>query len=121
MQVLAELGYPGELIWLSLFGFAFFACFRVRRQSREPHVDPRTAAFLRSTANALIMSMAGFVVGGSFLSLAVNDLTWLTFGIVGALDRFACRTVAVPAAAPELPTVSIVGAWTHAPTFSRGR
>jgi putative inorganic carbon (hco3(-)) transporter len=122
VQVLAELGYPGAFIWASLFAFAFYACFRARRRAREPHLDPRTSLFLKTTANALIISMAAFVVGGSFLSLAVNDLTWLTFGLVGALDRFAKRAVEIRVDAPaELPKVPMVPSWTSAPTLSRGR
>ena len=119
VQVLAELGYPGEFIWIGLFAFAFYASFRVRRLARAPHLDPRTSAFLKTTANALIISMAAFVVGGSFLSLAVNDLTWLTFGLVGALDRFAKRAVEIPVEAPaEWPTMPMM---LSVPTLSRGR
>ena len=119
VQVLAELGYPGEFIWIGLFAFAFYASFRVRRLARAPHLDPRTSAFLKTTANALIISMAAFVVGGSFLSLAVNDLTWLTFGLVGALDRFAKRAVEIPVEAPaERPTMPMM---LSVPTLSRGR
>ena len=40
-------------------------------------------------ANALMTSMSGFIVGGSFLALALNDLTWLTFALVAALDRIS--------------------------------
>jgi len=122
VQVLAELGYPGEIIWIGLFACAFVACFRVRRRSRAPELDPRTSLFLKTTANALIVSMAGFLVGGSFLSLAVNDLTWLTFGLVAALDRFAKRAVELrvesPAAVQAIPVVS---PWMSVPTYSRGR
>lgn len=122
VQVLAELGYPGAVIWGGLFAFAFFACFRVRRQARELHLDPRTGLFLKTTANALIISMAAFVIGGSFLSLAVNDLTWLTFGLVGALDRFAKRAVEARVETPvELPTAPVMPMWTSVPTLSRGR
>jgi putative inorganic carbon (hco3(-)) transporter len=119
VQVLAELGYPGELIWAGLFAFAFFACVRVRRRAREPDLDPRTGAFMRTTANALIVSMGAFVIGGSFLSLAVNDLTWLTFGLVAALDRFAKCAVEIPEAAPvELPAAPLL---LGVPTLSGGR
>jgi putative inorganic carbon (HCO3(-)) transporter len=122
VQVLAELGYPGAFIWCGLFAVAFSACFRVRRRAREPHLDPRTGLFLKTTANALIISMAAFVVGGSFLSLAVNDLTWLTFGLIGALDRFAKRAVDIPVETPvDVPVVAVVRPWMSVPTLSRGR
>ena len=122
VQVLAELGYPGALIWGTMFLYAFYACFRVRRQSRAPNIEARTARFLKTTANALIISMAGFVLGGSFLSLAVNDLTWLTFGLVAALDRLGKQTVAAAAEMPAvLPAVAVTSPWMTAPTLSRGR
>jgi O-antigen ligase len=91
VQVLAELGYCGEVVWLGLFGVAFFTCFRVRGRSRDETLDPKIQRFLWNTANALIISMLVFIVGGSFLSLALNDITWLTFGMVGALGRLAAR------------------------------
>jgi hypothetical protein len=36
-----------------------------------------------------MVSMVGFMVGGSFLALALNDLTWLTFALLAALDRWS--------------------------------
>jgi probable O-glycosylation ligase (exosortase A-associated) len=108
VQVLAELGYLGEAIWIGLFAFAFFVCFRVRARSRLEHLDAGAAYFLFTTANGLIVSMAAFLVGGTFLSLSLNDLTWLTFGMVAALDRMSARMVTEPAAqrlvaAPAVP------------------
>jgi hypothetical protein len=38
-------------------------------------------------SNALIASMVGFLIGGAFLSAALNDITWLTFGLIASLDR----------------------------------
>jgi probable O-glycosylation ligase (exosortase A-associated) len=122
VQVLAELGYPGAAIWGGCFGFAFFACFRVRRRARAADLDPRTAAFLRTTADGLIVSMFAFVVGGSFLSLAVNDLTWLIFGIVAALDRVARHPAAAPVAVRhEEAPLPLHPIWAKARTLSEGR
>jgi putative inorganic carbon (HCO3(-)) transporter len=108
VQVLAELGYMGEAVWIGLFALAFFSCIRVRARSRSDHLDPRTAYFLFTTANGLLVSMAGFLIGGTFLSLSINDLTWLTFGMVAALDRMSARMMTEPApqrlvAAPVVP------------------
>ena len=30
--------------------------------------------------------MFGFLAGGSFIALALNDITWLTFALIAALD-----------------------------------
>ena len=105
MQVLSELGYPGALVWLGMFAYAAFACLRVRRRSRDPGLDERTSRFLWTTANGLLISMFGFLVGGSFLSLALNEITWLTFGMVGALEIVCGRVIADAHAEPvhEVP------------------
>jgi hypothetical protein len=47
-----------------------------------------------SAANALIAAMAAFLVGGSFVAMALNDLTWLTFALVAALDRVSAAACA---------------------------
>jgi putative inorganic carbon (hco3(-)) transporter len=99
VQVLAELGFLGAAIWLGLFVVAFYTCFRVRARSQDTTLDPKFRNFLWTTANGLIVSMLTFLVGGTFLSLALNDVTWLTFGMVAALGRIARR----PAEFPALP------------------
>jgi hypothetical protein len=45
--------------------------------------------FFFTAANGLMTSMIAFLVGGSFIALALNDLTWLTFALVAALDRLS--------------------------------
>ena len=57
--------------------------------------------FLTTAANGLMTSMAGFIVGGSFISLAYNDLTWLTFALVAALDRISVQLCAQPDVQPR--------------------
>jgi probable O-glycosylation ligase (exosortase A-associated) len=98
-QVLAELGYFGAMLWVGQFLVALAISFRIRRQSRTPGLSESSARFLLTLSNGLIASMAGFLVGGSFIALALNDLTWLTFGLVAAADRIAstiCAEVAKP-------------------------
>ena len=41
------------------------------------------------SANALLVSLVAFIVGGSFIALSLNDLTWYTFALVAALDRLS--------------------------------
>jgi putative inorganic carbon (hco3(-)) transporter len=106
MQVLAEIGYGGAIVWLGMFGYAVFACLRVRYRSRDERLEPEVGRFLWNTANGLLVSMFAFVVGGSFLSLALNDVTWLTFGMVGALEIVTVRALA-EADAVATPTVPL--------------
>lgn len=86
-QVLAEMGYIGALVWVTLFGYAFVVAARVRRFAKARGLAPDEARFYTTTANALMVSMATFLVGGSFISSAINDVTWYTFGILAAMDR----------------------------------
>lgn len=97
-QVLAELGYLGMLVFVALFGLAFWVAFRVRLLAMRGDLGAEARFFYATTANAVIASMVGFLVGGTFLSQALNDLTWTLFGIVAALDRLAAHAVTVQAA-----------------------
>jgi probable O-glycosylation ligase (exosortase A-associated) len=92
-QVLAENGFVGFGIWCWLFFISFRTCFRIRRFARLELLGANNAHFYENMAIALMVSMIGFLVGGSFLSMAVNDLTWLTFGLVAALDRLCLSAV----------------------------
>jgi len=106
VQVLAELGYFGLVVWIGLWVYAYFACMRIRWRSRAPHISPEHRRLLYTMANGLLTSMTGFIVGGSFLSLAYNDLTWLTFGMVAGLDRLSARLSEAPAA-DAVPAIGV--------------
>lgn len=92
-QVLAEIGYPGMAAWMFLFAWGFFAAVRIRTRSARPGLAPESRAFMFTAANGLLTSMAAFVVGGSFIALALNDVTWLTFALLSALDRWSLGEV----------------------------
>ena len=90
-EVLAETGFGGAAVYAALFGYALFIGFRIRKRSRRPGLSPSLSRFYFTTANALILSMVAFLVGGAFISLALNDLTWLTFALVSSLDRLSLK------------------------------
>lgn len=100
VQVFAELGFLGAAVWFLMFAYAFFACIRVRIASRDSRLSPENSRLLFTTANAFLASMTAFLVGGSFLALALNDLTWLTFAAIAALDRVAARLREAPQPVP---------------------
>ena len=104
VQVFAEQGFFGALVWAGLFAWALIACLRVRARSFNERLSPQDSKLLFTSANALIVSMTGFLVGGSFLALALNDITWLTFGMVAAVDRLSVRMCAEPV--PQLARVT---------------
>jgi len=109
-QVLAELGYAGAAVWIGQFLVAFVVALRVRRRSLTPGLSPESARFLLTVANGTIASMAAFLVGGSFLAMALNDVTWCTFAILAALDRISITLCAdVNAQTPEVAVVAAMG------------
>lgn len=99
-QVLAELGFPGAVIWGTLFIAAFSMALRVRARSKRPDLTPEESRFFFTFSNGLIVSMVGFLIGGSFVASALNDVTWLTFAMVASLDRLARQAVPQTATAP---------------------
>ena len=88
-QVLAELGFPGLAVWAFLLVYTLFVGWRVRARAWSPDLPEDSREFVFTCANALMVSTIGFMVGGSFLTLALNDLTWLTFALMAALDRWS--------------------------------
>jgi putative inorganic carbon (hco3(-)) transporter len=120
LQVLAELGFFAAFLWVVMFAYAYFACMRVRARAASERLRPEQRRFLLTAANGLMASMAGFIIGGAFLSLAYNELTWLTFAMVAALDRLSVQLAHEAAAEPAtvaIPDVPL--AFRAVPTYAR--
>jgi probable O-glycosylation ligase (exosortase A-associated) len=107
VQVFAELGALGATVWVAMFAYAAVTCLRIRARSNNPALSPRQQQLLFTLGNALLTSMAGFVAGGAFLALALNDLTWLTFALVAAADRLSRAEPDAVAVAPEAHQVPV--------------
>ena len=88
-QVLTEMGFVGAAIWLFLFFYAFMTAWGLRRRALNGTLPADQCRFFYTSANGLITSMIAFVVGGAFISMALNDLTWFTFALVASLDRLS--------------------------------
>jgi putative inorganic carbon (HCO3(-)) transporter len=108
-QVLAEMGFLGAAIYVWLIGYAFMLAFRLRRRSRDPRLSASDARFVLTMSNGFIASMVGFLVGGAFISVAFNDLTWMSFALLAALDRLSLR-MCVEASAVPVEQPAFVGA-----------
>jgi O-antigen ligase len=105
-QVLAETGLLGAFAWTGLFGYSIIIIFRIRRRGFLATVPEDKKTYITS-ANALMASMMAFLVGGAFIAMALNDLTWVTFALLAALDRIssgACEPA--PALAAEPPALA---------------
>jgi hypothetical protein len=117
VQVFAELGFFGAIVWVGLFAYSVVACLRVRQRSFNPRLPPLRRKFLLTASIGLLTSMVGFMTGGAFLALALNDLTWLTFAMVAALERLSLQalepeTVGAPAVASAPLAFRVVGTFT---------
>jgi probable O-glycosylation ligase (exosortase A-associated) len=79
--LLAELGYPGFVIFVLNLGLAIAASWRVHRIARKS-ADMKD---LRAYANALITSFFVFIAGGTFLTSQYNEMLWHFTGMATAL------------------------------------
>ena len=115
-QVLAETGILGTASFVGLLVYSLRVLARIRTRSKDDESRDEVREFLFTTSNGLIASMVAFMVGGAFLAGALNDLTWLTFGLVVSLDRLSwpmsapSRGEATPLeAAPRLAVITQEG------------
>jgi probable O-glycosylation ligase (exosortase A-associated) len=86
-QMLAETGFAGLAVYLFLLASTFRSLLRIRKRGSNEALSSGDRHFYFTLANGMLASMVAFVVGGSTLALALNDMTWLTMGLVVALDR----------------------------------
>lgn len=88
LQVLAELGYAGFVLWIVTFLYAISAGLRIRfTAAKLAGLTDEERTFYVSMSTALVASMCAFIVGGTFIAAASNELTWLTFAGLAALQR----------------------------------
>jgi O-antigen ligase len=80
IQVGAELGLPGLLMFVAFIASAFGLLRHVGRNRRRPHA--RSSAEL---TQALIASLLGLVVGASFLSLAYSEMLYMLVALAVGL------------------------------------
>jgi putative inorganic carbon (HCO3(-)) transporter len=103
--LLAELGYPGLILFLAQLLLAFRACALARRAAR---VSPANA-ILGRFALMLEASLIAYVVGGTFLTFQYLEMYWHFVGLSIALYVLARNalasgvTVAGTAPAIDLP------------------
>lgn len=108
--VLAELGYPGLLLFILIIVGSLRSCRRVRLAARRGEITPALGAY----AVGFETSLVAFMVGGSFVSFHYCEMLWHYFALTIALERVAVREMAAhralqqaapaplePAAAPE--------------------
>jgi O-antigen ligase len=86
IQVGAELGIPGLLLFLGSIASAFASLRRVARYARR--TDPPDMDVSR-LAQSLMAALVGFVVGAFFLSLAYSDMLYCLVALAIAVAKIA--------------------------------
>jgi O-antigen ligase len=86
IQVAAELGVPGLLLFVGLFGTTIAMLRRTARTARSALPPRRDVARL---AQSLTAALVGFAVGAFFLSLAYADLLYMQVALAIALAKTA--------------------------------
>jgi len=81
VQVGAELGIPGLLLFVTMLASAFAA---LRAMNRRARTSPDSEMAL---SQPLTASLLGFVVGGFFLSLAYSEMLYTLLAFVVALQK----------------------------------
>jgi O-antigen ligase len=95
--MLAELGYPGLLLFIAVLGYAFFVCWRTRRQARGHPQLANLAHYATAIEGALLTA----VIGGTFYPFHYNEMLWHTI----ALSMVVWQLAAVQVAVPQTPAV----------------
>lgn len=86
LGIAADLGLAGLAVFLAIIATAFAGLARARRRCAEE--DPRLATI----ATALLIALAGYVIGGLFLSLAFERYFWLLIALCGVVVQLSRET-----------------------------
>ena len=95
--------------WATLSSCCVVQLPRIRQRAKTHAIPEDERYFLIASANALIVSIVGFLVGGAFIALSLNDLTWYTFALVAALDRLSVSHVVSASLKHEVPVGAHLG------------
>jgi putative inorganic carbon (HCO3(-)) transporter len=82
-QALGEHGFPGLLLYLLLGFFAWNKAGKIASQAKD---DPEFGPWVPMLMRMVQVSLAGFAVGGAFLSLVHFDLPYYIVGLVVLVD-----------------------------------
>jgi len=82
-QALGEHGFPGLILYLLLGIFTWRKAGQLARQTKE---DPEFGTWVPVLMRMVQVSLAGFAVGGAFLSLVHFDLPYYIVGYVVLVD-----------------------------------
>ncbi len=107
-QALGEHGFPGLLLYV-LLGFVTWR--KASKLARETRDDPEFKTWVPLLMSMVQVSLAGFAVGGAFLTLVHFDMPYYIAGIVVLVDatlRERKMAVPVPQSQAQVPRSSTI-------------
>jgi O-antigen ligase len=90
VQVGAELGVPGLVLFSGMIASAFVALRRSYRANREPDGSSRMSPAL---TDAIMASLIAFMVGAFFLSLAYSEMLYTLIALAVAVQKVGLENV----------------------------
>ncbi|MDX2165625.1 MAG: putative O-glycosylation ligase, exosortase A system-associated [Deltaproteobacteria bacterium] len=102
LQLFAEHGVPGLLLFVALLGSLFLTLWRTRRATRG---DP-PREWIGEAAQLVAVSLVAYAVGGIFLNMPYFDLFY-QLAAVGLILQQAARAPGLEIAAPCAPLLSV--------------
>jgi probable O-glycosylation ligase (exosortase A-associated) len=87
---LAEIGYPGLVVFVLIVLSSLITCGRVRRMARRGEIPESMGRY----GTALESSLLAFMVGGSFVPFQYSEMLWHFFALTIALERVAAAEAA---------------------------
>jgi len=83
--VLAELGYPGLVLFVSIFAYSFWQCWQVGRMAKTRPELQNLAIFAAAIEAGLVSS----AVGGTFVIFQYNEMLWHFFALSSVILHLA--------------------------------
>jgi probable O-glycosylation ligase (exosortase A-associated) len=110
LGVLAETGFPGFFLFVMMVIAVTRASLASLRYFRAPDANPR----MRATSLALVASLVGFCVSGTFLTQGLNWPFYILLGLTVAMRREReTEAIVVEPPAPAVPKPAPRLVWKH--------
>ncbi|MFC0406732.1 putative O-glycosylation ligase, exosortase A system-associated [Roseomonas elaeocarpi] len=106
-ELLGEHGFPTFFLWVGLTVSGLFYAWRLGRVAR----DRPDLTWARDLGRMAQVSMAAYLVSGTFLSLSYWDFYWTLLVVVGATHGLARAALSGRAAAPAEAAMGAARGW----------
>ncbi len=101
--MLAELGYPGLILFITVLCWALFVCWRTRRLAGS---HPQLAN-LGHYATAIEGALVTAIIGGTFYPFHYNEMLWHTIALSMVVWQLAMAHVAVAHTPPVREAIAL--------------